>query len=178
MIDDKETRLKEKIFNKKQKASENNYQLNVWKFFNGGNIFHRIKGFFRKIKYAKDRARKGYCDYDIADLDIYFVDLIIRALEEHKEFAYGYSDSKFPTFNTWTKEIDKAIGHFKKYKYLMEDENNVYYRSYIYAIENAEDRDMIRDKFNTENQEMYKEAQKELHLGFEFLAENLVHLCW
>ena len=88
----KEERLRKKFFDKKQKAFEGDYQLNVWKFLNDGNIFRRIGGFFNKVKYAKDRARKGFCDYDLCDLDIFFVDLIIRALEEHKEFALGYPD--------------------------------------------------------------------------------------
>ena len=75
--------------------------------------------------------------------------------------------------------IDKGIGHFKKYKYLLDDDNNMYYLGYIQAIEdgNAE-RKIIRDKFDAENQKMYEEAKNELRLGFEFLAENLIHLCW
>lgn len=175
----KEEKLRKKFFDKKQKASEGDYQLNVWKFLNDGNIFRRICGFFNKVKYAKDRARKGFCDYDLCDLDIFFVDLIIRALEEHKESALGYPDSKYPTFKDWTNAIDEGIGHFKKYKYLLDDDNNVYYLGYIQAIEDGNaDRKVIRDKFDAESQKMYEEAENELRLGFEFLAENLIHLCW
>lgn len=175
----KEEKLKKKFFDKKQKASENDYQLNVWKFLNDGNIFRRIGGFFNKVKYARDRARKGFCDYDLCDLDIFFVDLIIRALEEHKEFALGYPDSKYPTFEDWMNAIDEGIGHFKKYKYLLDDDNNVYYLGYIQAIKDGDaDRKVIRDKFDAESQKMYEEAENELRLGFEFLAENLIHLCW
>lgn len=175
----KEEKLRKKFFDKKQKASEGDYQLNVWKFWNDGNIFRRIGGFFNKVKYARDRARKGFCDYDLCDLDIFFVDLIIRALEEHKESAHGYPDSKYPTFEDWINAIDEGIGHFKKYKYLLDDNNNVYYLGYIQAIEDGNtDRKVVRDKFDTENQKMYEEAKNELRLGFEFLAENLIHLCW
>lgn len=176
---DKNLKLRKKFFDKKQKASEGDYQLNVWKFLNDGNIFRRIGGFFNKVKYARDRARKGFCDYDLCDLDIFFVDLIIRALEEHKESALGYSDSKYSTFEDWTNAIDEGIGHFKKYKYLLDDNNNVYYLGYIQAIEDGNtDRKIIRDKFDVESQKMYEEAESELRLGFEFLAENLIHLCW
>lgn len=175
----KEERLRKKFFDKKQKASEGDYQLNVWKFLNDGNIFRRIGGFFNKVKCARDRARKGFCDYDLCDLDIFFVDLIIRALEEHKESALGYPDSKYPTFKDWMNAIDEGIGHFKKYKYLLDDNNNVYYLGYIQAIEDGNtDRKVIRDKFDVESQKMYEEAENELRLGFEFLAENLIHLCW
>lgn len=175
----KEEKLRKKFFDKKQKASEGAYQLNVWKFLNDGNIFRRIGGFFNKVKYARDRARKGFCDYDLCDLDIFFVDLIIRALEEHKESALGYLDSKYPTFEDWMNAIDEGIGHFKKYKYLLDDDNNVYYLGYIQAIEDGNtDRKVVRDKFNAESQKMYEEAKNELRLGFEFLAENLIHLCW
>lgn len=176
---DKNCKLKKKFFDKKQKASEGDYQLNVWRFLNDGNIFRRIGGFFNKMKYARDRARKGFCDYDLCDLDIFFIDLIIRALEEHKEFALGYPDSKYPTFEDWTNAIDEGIGHFKKYKYLLDDDNNMYYLGYIRAIEDGNaDRKIIRDKFDAENQKMYEEAESELRLGFEFLAENLIHLWW
>ena len=175
----KEEKLRKKFFDKKQKASEGDYQLNVWKVLNDGNIFRRIGGFFNKVKYARDRARKGFCDYDLCDLDIFFVDLIIRALEEHKESALGYPDSKYPTFEDWMNAIDEGIGHFKKYKYLLDDDNNVYYLGYIQAIEDGDtDRKVIRDKFDAESQKMYEEAENELRLGFEFLAENLIHLCW
>lgn len=175
----KEEKLRKKFFDKKQKASEGDYQLNVWKFLNGGNIFRRIGGFFNKVKHAKDRARKGFCDYDLCDLDIFFVDLIIRALEEHKEHVNGYPDSKYPTFEDWVNAIDEEIGHFKKYKYLLDDNNNMYYLGYIQAIEDGNtDRKVIRDKFDAESQKMYEEAENELRLGFEFLAENLIHLCW
>ena len=175
----KEKRLRKKFFDKKQKASEGDYQLNVWKFLNYGNIFRRIGGFFNKVKYARDRARKGFCNYDLYDLNIFFVDLIIRALEEHKEFALGYPDSKYPTFEDWINTIDEGIGHFKKYKYLLDDDNNMYYLGYIQAIEHEDvDINNIRDKFNAESQKMYEEAKNELRLGFEFLSENLIHLCW
>ena len=175
----KEKKLKKKFFGKKQKASECNYRLNVWKFLNYGNIFRRIGGFFNKVKYATDRASKGFCDYDLCDLDTFLVDLIIRALEEHKEFALGYPDSKYPTFDDWMNVIDEGIGHFKKYKYLLDDDNNIYYLGYIQAIEDGNvDIKNIRDKFNAENQKMYEEAKNELRLGFEFLTENLIHLWW
>lgn len=175
----KEEKLRKKIFDKKQKASEGDYQLNVWKFLNDGNIFRRIGGFFKKVKYARDRARKGFCDYDLCDLDIFFVDLIIRALEEHKESALGYPASKYSTFEDWMNAIDEGIGHFKKYKYLLDDDNNIYHLGYIQAIEDENvDRKIIRDKFYAESQKMYEEAKKELRLGFEFLTENLIHLCW
>ena len=176
---DKNLKLRKKFFDKKQKASEGDYQLNVWKFLNYGNIFRRISGFFNKLKYARDRARKGFCDYDLCDLDIFFVDLIIRALEEHKESALGYPDSKYPTFEDWMNAIEKGIRHFKKYKYLLDDDNNIYYLGYIQAIDDRNvDMKNIRDKFNAENQKMYEEAKNELRLGFEFLTENLIHLWW
>ena len=175
----KEEKLRKKFFDKKQKASEDDYQLNVWKFLNDGNIFRRIGSFFKKVKYARDRARKGFCNYDLCDLDIFFVDLIIRALEEHKESALGYPDSKYSTFEDWMNAIDEGIEHFKKYKYLLDDDNNIYHLGYIQAIEDENvDRKIIRDKFYAENQKMYEEAKKELRLGFEFLTENLIHLCW
>ena len=44
----KEEKLKKKFFDKKQKASEGGYQLNVWKFPNDGNIFRRIGGFLTR----------------------------------------------------------------------------------------------------------------------------------
>ena len=176
---DKEKKLRKKFFSKKQKASEGDYQLNVWRFLNDGNIFRRIGGFFNKVKYARDRARKGFCDYDLCDLDIFFVDLIIRALEEHKEFALGYPDSKYSTFEDWMNAIDEGIGHFKNYKYLLDDNNNMYYLGYMRAIGDGNvDRKIIRDKFHAESQKMYEEAKNELRLGFEFLTENLIHLCW
>ncbi len=175
----KEEKLRKKFFNKKQKASEGDYQLNIWKFPDYGNIFQRIDGLFYRMKCARDRARKGFCDYDLCDLDIFFVDLIIRALEEHKEFALGYPDSKYSTFEDWMNAIDEGIGHFKNYKYLLDDNNNMYYLGYMRAIEDGNvDRKIIRDKFHAESQKMYEEAKNELRLGFEFLTENLIHLCW
>lgn len=176
----KEEKLKKKFFDKKQKTSEKDCQLNVWKFWNDGNIFRRISGFFNKVKYARDRASKGYCNYDLWDMDIFLVNLIIRSLEEHKEYTCGYPDGKYSSFEDWTNAIEEGINHFKKYKYLMNDDNNIYYLAYMQAVrkEDGSDKQMVRDKFDAESREMYEEAQNELRLGFEFLIENLRHLWW
>ena len=59
--------------------------------------------------------------------------------------------------------IDEGIGHFKKYKYLLDDDNNMYYLGYIQAIE---DGNTDRKLFETSSTPKIKKCMKKRRMNF------------
>lgn len=49
-----------------------------------------FKRFFTHIKWALQRARNGYCDRDVCEIDTWFLDIIPRMLKEFKLNHTGY----------------------------------------------------------------------------------------
>lgn len=64
------------------------YNYVPWKYFS--NWKHNIPQFFRNIKYAWQRATKGYCDQDLWSLDWYYANMFSASLKEMAESSYGY----------------------------------------------------------------------------------------
>ena len=65
----------------------NNYYLPMKYPINWGR---NIKLFIRSIKYAFQRATKGYCDTDVWDLDKFYLHLLQSSLTELKDISHGY----------------------------------------------------------------------------------------
>ena len=78
------------------------------------NWLKNIKWFFKSFKYAAQRARRGYADCDLWDLDSYLTGLIAQALEDFAENMNGYP-IEYEKYNTedkpdagaaeWAREI-------------------------------------------------------------------------
>lgn len=49
-----------------------------------------LGGFFRKLKYGFQRARRGYCDKDLWEIDTWFLTLLPRMLRQLAQDANGY----------------------------------------------------------------------------------------
>ena len=45
-------------------------------------MFYKIKDFFKEIKYAFQRIKKGYCDRDLFSIDHRFLNIMPKMLEE------------------------------------------------------------------------------------------------
>lgn len=69
-----------------------NHNLNVFKqgYYSWRRPFHNIRQFFRNIKYAWQRATKGYCKADVWDLSNYWQSLMIDSLKDFEVSTNGY----------------------------------------------------------------------------------------
>jgi len=79
--------------------------LTYWK-----NWFRNIKQFFRNIKYAWQRATKGYCDQDVWNLDNYLICLTRDSINHLAHNSWGYPGDDTPegkTFENWKNYLEK-----------------------------------------------------------------------
>ena len=59
--------------------------------------FHKIPQFFRSLKWAYQRATRGYADCDVWDIDMWFLSIIPNMLRDLEGFGNSYPISKTPT---------------------------------------------------------------------------------
>lgn len=102
---------------------DNSNNLNVFKYgylnCNPRNWWHNLKQFFCNIKYAYQRATKGFCAQDVWDIDTFHTDLMIEMLTAFKKDNNGYPAifSNEPNGEQkWNNIIDEIILHFTNYR--------------------------------------------------------------
>lgn len=104
-----------------------NNKLNVFKFgfyeYSWRHPLESIGQFFRNCHYAWQRAIKGYCDWDLWDLDIFYRQLFINSLQDFKERANGYPANM--TEEEWNNYLTEMIGHFKKSETWLEKDDEI-----------------------------------------------------
>lgn len=83
-----------------------------------------LRTLFGNIKCAWQRATKGYCDYDICDMENYFLILIpemLEAMATDEIQAYPGND-EFDTFEKWQDWLMGLAGEFKELREMDSDE--------------------------------------------------------
>ena len=92
-----------------------NYKMKFWEY---------IPWFFRSIKYAWQRATKGFCDKDTWNLDQYYTQLFIDSLSYFKEHLHSCPadlyDEEVDSDEKWQKYLENMICYF--YNSLEENE--------------------------------------------------------
>ena len=79
------------------------YGIGGWKY--PSNWFRNIKQFFRNIKYAWQRATRGFCDQDWWNLDIYYTTLFVKSLRHLATHNMGHPyDMDEDKWNAWLRE--------------------------------------------------------------------------
>lgn len=58
-----------------------------------GNIFGIIRELFRDLRRCHERIWKGYCDYDLFEIDTWFLGIMPNMLEEFRDMTNGYPSS-------------------------------------------------------------------------------------
>lgn len=148
------------------------YNFLPWRFRNWGRNFIQI---FRNIKYAWQRATKGYCDYDLWSLDVYYQHLFRDSLRDFTKNLHGapvefYNDEE-DSIKDWVEYILSAAQHFDNsingYENPIVYEPNVQYKD-GHCILDAGQEEIGRRWFEEECKiEEWKE--KELHNGIEMV---------
>lgn len=92
--------------------------LSVFKFYKGwykfpSSIFQHIKNFFKKIKFAYQRITKGYCDYDLYELDQYYKKLMYSTLIDFAKNTNSYP-RQFNSMKDWQIVLQNAANQFRQ----------------------------------------------------------------
>jgi hypothetical protein len=134
----------------------------------------RIKWWFRKHKYIKERAERGWSRYDAWDFDNYLAMVIGDALEflanTHMSHPWDY------TTEGWSEKLAYISKCFKQYT---EDYECPSYEKWARAVKLGEDSSILQDlsaEWRKEEIAQYEEKMKRLKEGFDLLYEVFPNL--
>ena len=117
-----------------------------------------ISLFFRRFKWAYQRATRGYADCDVCDMDNWILNLFHGALNHLADNHWGYPYSeKFPTDTDWTSYLHEMAYLF----YKADEDNDAYshpvYDKWVAYLQEHPNINILQDE-NPYNKEMYLEG--------------------
>ena len=137
-------------------------------------LLARIKWWFKRRKYIKERARNGWSSYDVWDFDTYLAQVISGALEflskNHMSHPYDYTPEE------WSARLQHIAECFKQYN---EEKDCPSYEAYRAEclVEREKGRvtifgneDLLK-AWQEEEEHNRKEKMKKLKEGFDLLYE-------
>lgn len=154
-------------------------RLSIWDFKEPNRwyrIDRKIRFFFRKIKWMFQRAKYGYCDMDLWNLDYTLGNYIASTVCKLANTTHGYPYQLNP--KTWEK-ILKGIS-YNFYVGVNEDFwDNRFDKFLTYEINYqrlTEDQKRLWDDWFKEENKKYELMKAHRQKGFEDLAEWFPHL--
>ena len=159
------------------------------------SVFHGNckKDFFRSLKWAWQRATKGYCDRDAWDLDDFYTRLFVVTLRNlgmnciSSPEKYCANSPKGDELQVWRERLFEMSILFEDYLEENRNAKNEYYSQYMECIRNRNWEDFISGKRSPEEEKLgklYNERQinitaesiKGLHKAFDMLKEDFIYL--
>lgn len=164
--------------------------LNVFKFgyYSWRCPLRNIRQFFRNIKYAWQRAIKGYCKADIWDLSNYWQSLMINSLKDFEDSTNGYPGNM--SDEQWHHILHLILYHLQEGE--LESHTNIYEDVFsemldrrpresiknadgtitvTYASQTEEDKDLTEHYF-AEEQRLRRVEDYHLQEGLRLLIDN------
>lgn len=165
--------------------------MNYLNIFRNDYKFYRspirwIKTSLRNIKYAWQRAVRGYSDYDLYDLYGFYEHLFVESLRDFARKTCSYPGAApFETPEKWESYVWEIAQHFynsiesnEVFKNEWEDKyfaNLGFERSGARIVDDLTP-DEIHKNYYEREREIYKERDQERDLAFEMLKEVFGHL--
>lgn len=71
---------------------------------------------WRSLKYSKQRANRGFCDYDVWDIDTWFLNTTPKMLRQLATTASGYPDHMdgIESFEDWQNTLLTMANYFEQ----------------------------------------------------------------
>lgn len=144
-------------------------KLNIWDYkdtFRWYRIDKRISLFFRKIKWAYQRAKYGWCDKDLWDLDWTLGNYIASSVNELANRTHGYPHGLSP--EVWDIILRTIARNFylgvNKNAWNNPYEDEISYEKNYSELEKAEQ--IIWDKWFEEEKKIEKSMEVRRREGF------------
>lgn len=155
-------------------------ELSVWNKgylpFRPTNLIYNVKNFFRNIKYAWQRARYGYCDMDVWNLDLHLLVLFRETLYHLAEKSQSHPYYKTP--EEWEEELIKAADDF--HFSIQSNYNNLYNDEYIELMKegkhNLEEGKKLWKKIMEVEAKNFKEMTDRRTRALDWLSKNFQDL--
>lgn len=134
--------------------------------------FSSIGAFFRNIKYAYQRATRGFCDYDAWDLDYYYTELIAASISYMRKNLHSYPHNM--TLKEWEDILFEIQEHFEKANDANSFYENPYRELFFEILKTGSSLEGDNEKLIREN--YYKIEEKNRELRAKELQEGLAML--
>lgn len=134
----------------------------------------RVKWWFKRRKYIKERARKGWSSYDVWNFDTYLASIISGALEFLSESHMSHPFDRTP--KEWSAQLKYIANCFKQYTEEGECPAYEAWRKSVYREESENgcvtisggDENLLQ-AWREEEKKNYKEKMSRLKEGFDLL---------
>ena len=91
-----------------------------------------IKSGLANIRFARQRARKGYAAIDWWNMDSWFLEIIPNMLDELADRGYSYpGNEEFDTPEKWKSYLHNLANDFRMCTQDASDELNEYYQEFL-----------------------------------------------
>ena len=141
---------------------------------------NRIKWWFRRAKYARQRARWGFSEYDVWDFEAYHADLVAAMMRYLAKHNISYHPEM--TNEEWKGVMNKIAECFEFWNTDLPTPAYDAYRSSTKRIVNedgsvtVEVSDELLKAWREEEWTNYKKKLQKLKEGFDLLYEHYPHL--
>lgn len=153
--------------------------LNVFKLGYTKGFFYNIHHFFRTIKWAWQRATKGYCDWDRWDLDYFYKKLFTNSLKEFANKTQSapddYFDERNDSLEPWKEHVNKMAQCFELS--IEESWTNPYEEAYMKILKNPDlektkTGQMTRNKYWEYERKLYQVMEDKFQEGIKMLEKD------
>ena len=98
-----------------------------WKY--PSNWGQNMRLFFRQFKWAYQRVTRGYCEYDVWDLDTHLTEYLAQTIEHLAKTSHSYpGNEEFPTYEEWENYLMEIVN---KLKYSLSELPNEYEEAWL-----------------------------------------------
>lgn len=141
-----------------------NTSYSPWKY--PTNWIRNIRLFGRQFKWAYQRITRGFCDYDVWDLDTHLSELLAQTIEHLAKTSHSYPGTEeFPTYESWETYLMEIAN---KFKYSLSELPNEYEDAWLKTWDNKE-----FDKIFNGEKTPEEEAITKDYLDKELANDNL-----
>lgn len=98
--------------------------------------FEWVADKFRELKWAKQRAIRGYADCDVWNMDVWFGYVVADMLDQLGDTANGWPDRDFKSFEDWKAWLHKTAAAIRMTREDQQDKINPYWEPYKNELDN------------------------------------------
>jgi len=85
--------------------NNNALTMGLGKPHNFFQLRHCVRRFFWNLKYAWQRIKRGYSDYDLLDFDTYLERVLSQGLKDFAKRSTGFPNG-YETYEEWIKDLN------------------------------------------------------------------------
>ena len=135
------------------------------------NWIRNARVFFRQFKWAYQRVTRGFCDYDVWDLDTHMTELFAQTIEHLANTSHSYpGNTEFPTPESWDNYLREIVA---KLRYSLGELPNEYEEAWLKTWQDKDLCDALNNK--TPEEKMITKAYLDKEIQNENKKDKALH---